>query len=168
MALKKEVEVSVAQSCPIFCDPHGLYSTPGSSVHEILQAKIPEWVAMPSSRGPSRPRDWIQVSRTAGRFLIIWAPREALVERIPQTGISVNDPVNSLPLSIPPGNHGEQYSSKASVFLYNALVFFSDLEVAGFIANFFVVMVSWVHNSPNPSNCIHQIHTAFCMSTLPQ
>ena len=31
--------------------PHGLYSLSGSSVHGILQARILEWVAMPSSRG---------------------------------------------------------------------------------------------------------------------
>ena len=28
-----------------------------SSVHGMLQARMLEWVAMPSSRGPSRPRD---------------------------------------------------------------------------------------------------------------
>ena len=32
-------------------------SLPGSSVHEILQARTLEWVAMPSSRGSSQPRD---------------------------------------------------------------------------------------------------------------
>ena len=32
-------------------------SPPGSSVHEILQARILEWVAMPFSRGSSPPRD---------------------------------------------------------------------------------------------------------------
>ena len=32
-------------------------SPPGSSVHGILQARILEWVAKPSSRGPSQPRD---------------------------------------------------------------------------------------------------------------
>ena len=31
---------------------------PGSSVHEMLQAGILEWVAMRSSRGSSQPRDW--------------------------------------------------------------------------------------------------------------
>ena len=41
----------------------------------ILQAKILEWVAMPSSRGSSQPRDWTQVSRTAGGFVTIWASR---------------------------------------------------------------------------------------------
>ena len=37
-------------SCPILCH-HMDYSPPGSSVHGILQARILEWVAMPSSRG---------------------------------------------------------------------------------------------------------------------
>ena len=31
-------------------------SLPGSPVHEILQARTLEWVAMPSSRGSSQPR----------------------------------------------------------------------------------------------------------------
>ena len=33
------------------------YSLPGSSVHRILQVRILEWVAMPSSRGSFQPRD---------------------------------------------------------------------------------------------------------------
>ena len=37
-------------------------SPPASSVHGILQARILEWVAMPSSRGSSWPRDWTGVS----------------------------------------------------------------------------------------------------------
>ena len=40
-----------------------------STVHGILQASILEWVAIPFSRGSSWPRDWTQVSHTAGRFL---------------------------------------------------------------------------------------------------
>ena len=43
------------------CDPMD-YSPPGSSVHGILQARILEWVAMPSSRGSSQPRDGTLVS----------------------------------------------------------------------------------------------------------
>ena len=31
------------------------YSSPGSSVHEILQARIPEWVAVPSFRDLHHP-----------------------------------------------------------------------------------------------------------------
>ena len=38
----------------------------------ILQARILESVAMPSSRGSSQPRDRIQFSRNAGGFFIIW------------------------------------------------------------------------------------------------
>ena len=50
---------------------------PGSSVRGILQARILEWVAMPSSRGSSQPRDWTQVSYIAGGFFTTWATREA-------------------------------------------------------------------------------------------
>ena len=42
--------------CPTLCDPVDC-SLPGSSVYRILQARILEWVAMPSSRGSSQPRD---------------------------------------------------------------------------------------------------------------
>ena len=42
----------VTQVCLTLCDPMD-YSPPGSSVHGILQARILEWVAMPSSRGSS-------------------------------------------------------------------------------------------------------------------
>ena len=38
------------QLCPTLCDPMDS-SLPGSSVHVILQARILEWVATPSSRG---------------------------------------------------------------------------------------------------------------------
>ena len=55
--------------------PHWLYSLPGSSVHEILQAIILEWVAIPFSRGSSWPRDRTHVSCTAGGFFTIWATR---------------------------------------------------------------------------------------------
>ena len=46
----------VAQSCPTICDPMDC-NPPGSFVHGILQARILEWVAICSSRGPSWPRD---------------------------------------------------------------------------------------------------------------
>ena len=55
--------------------PHGLYSPPGSSAHGIIQARI--WVAIPSSRGSSWPRDRTRLSCIVGRFFTIWAIREA-------------------------------------------------------------------------------------------
>ena len=43
------------------------YSLSGSSVHEIFQARVLEWVAISFSRGSSQPRDLNRVSCIAGR-----------------------------------------------------------------------------------------------------
>ena len=46
----------------------------------VLQARILEWVAMPSFRGSSQPKDWTQascISCTAGKFFTNWATWEA-------------------------------------------------------------------------------------------
>ena len=56
------VKVKVSQSCPILCDPMDY------TVHEILQARILEWVAFPFSRGSLQRRDQTQVSHIAGGF----------------------------------------------------------------------------------------------------
>ena len=48
------------------CDPMG-YSLSGSSVHQIFQARVLEWVAVSFSRGSSQPRDLNRVSCIAGR-----------------------------------------------------------------------------------------------------
>ena len=50
------VHAKLLQSCLTLCNPMDC-SPPGSSVHEILQARIQEGVAMPSSRESSRPWD---------------------------------------------------------------------------------------------------------------
>ena len=55
--IKKGVVVAAAaataakllQSCPTLCDPMDS-SPPGSSVHRILQARMPEWVAISFSQ----------------------------------------------------------------------------------------------------------------------
>ena len=44
------------QSCPSLCNYMNCSSS-GSSVHGILQARILEWIAISSSRGPSQLRD---------------------------------------------------------------------------------------------------------------
>ena len=69
--------VLVTQSCLTLCDLRDC-SLSGSSVHGILQARMLEWVAMPSSRGSSWPRGQTCISCIAGRFFTIWATREAL------------------------------------------------------------------------------------------
>ena len=48
--------VKSLHTCLTLCNPMD-YNLPGFSVHGILQARILEWAAMPSSRGSSRPRD---------------------------------------------------------------------------------------------------------------
>ena len=65
--------MEVAQSCPALCDPID------DTVHGILQGRILEWVAFPFSRGSSQPRDWSQVSCTAGGFFTSWATGKPLV-----------------------------------------------------------------------------------------
>ena len=62
------LKVLVAQSCLVLFDPMDC-SLPGFSVHGISQARILELVAMPSSRGSSRPRDWTCIS-CIGRWIL--------------------------------------------------------------------------------------------------
>ena len=60
----------VTKSCLTLCDPMDC-SSPGFSVHGICQTRILEWVALPSSRGSSWPRDQISLAfpALAGRFV---------------------------------------------------------------------------------------------------
>ena len=75
--MKVKSESEVAQSCLTLSDPMDC-SLPGSSNHGIFQARVPEWVAIPFSRGSSWPRDRTLVSCIAGRGFTLWATREAL------------------------------------------------------------------------------------------
>ena len=65
-------------SCSVMltlCDPMDC-SPPGSSVYEIFQAGILEWVALSFSRESSPPRDQTLVSHIAGRFFTVQTTRE--------------------------------------------------------------------------------------------
>ena len=59
---RKWMKVKVTQSCLTLCDPMAY------TVHGILQARIPEGVDFPFSRGSSQPRDRTQASSIAGGF----------------------------------------------------------------------------------------------------
>ena len=63
---------SVTQSCLTLCNPMN-YSLLGSSVLEISQARILEWVAISSFRRSSWPRDWTCVSCISRWILCHWA-----------------------------------------------------------------------------------------------
>ena len=67
------------QLCSILYDPMDC-SLPGSSVHGILQERILEWVAMPSSRGSSRPRDRTRVFCLAGGFFTTEPPGKCIMQ----------------------------------------------------------------------------------------
>ena len=76
------VFVLVSQLCPTLCDPMNC-SSPGSSVHGILQARIQDWVAISFSRGSSRPIEpvsrhgnWARVSCIGRWILYYWVTRE--------------------------------------------------------------------------------------------
>ena len=68
--------VRVLSCVQLFCDPMNC-SPPCSSIHGILQARILEWVATPSSRGPFWPSDQTYVSALADRCFTTSATGEA-------------------------------------------------------------------------------------------
>ena len=68
--LSSYLKVKVVQSCTTLFDPIDY------TVRAILQARILEWVAFPSSRGSSQPRNQSGVSCIAGRFFTNGAIRE--------------------------------------------------------------------------------------------
>ena len=75
------------QLCPTLCDSMD-GSPPGSSVHGILQARIPEWAAISFSRGSSQPRDQTCISWGscfADRFFSTEPPGKALVNETNHT-----------------------------------------------------------------------------------
>ena len=122
----------VTQSCLTLCDTVDC-SLPGSL--GILQARILEWVAMPSSRGSSQPRDWTQVSCNCRRSLYWLSPqgRPRILEWItypfsrdlPNWGIELGSPTlqaDSLPAEVP-GKPYRYYKRAESI---GALMFVSS------------------------------------------
>ena len=65
--------VLCTQSCLTLCEPMDCSHQAPLSMG-IFQARILEWVVMPSSRGSSQSRDGTQVSHVAGRFVTAEPP----------------------------------------------------------------------------------------------
>ena len=65
----------VAKLCLDLCSPKDC-SPPGSSVHEIFQARILEWVAISFSRRSSKPRDQTHISCVGKGVLYCWTNME--------------------------------------------------------------------------------------------
>ena len=106
--------VLVTQLCLTLCDPLDC-SPPGSSVHEILQARILEWEAILFSRGSTQPRNWTWVFCIVGRFFTIWNTREALDGQYFNN--SKRDPNSSLNLlvNLYPCEHQQYFSVSPSL-----------------------------------------------------
>ena len=85
------------QSSWTLCD--SMYPSPGSTVHGILQARILEWVTMPSSRGSSRPETEPMVltsTALAGEFFTVSATlKSAEAFARSQTKIMASGPITS-------------------------------------------------------------------------
>ena len=73
------VHAKSLQLCPTRFHPMD-FSPPGSSVHGFLQERILAWVAMPSSRGSSWPRDRTRAFCLAGGFFTGEPPGKRIVQ----------------------------------------------------------------------------------------
>ena len=89
--------VKSAQSCLTPCDPMDY------RVHGILQPWRLGWVAFPFSRGSSQPRDWTQVSHTAGGFFASWATRHHYT--VLKRSVSMSDSLEGKGCMWPIGHH---------------------------------------------------------------
>ena len=70
MFIYMKVKVKLTQSHPTLCKPMDY------TVRGILQARIPEWVAFPFSRGSSQPRNRTQVCHIAGAIFTVELQRK--------------------------------------------------------------------------------------------
>ena len=115
------------QSCPIFCNAMD-YNLPGSSVHGILQARILEWIAMPSSRGSSQPRNLMSPALAAEFF--------TTAAKSFQSCSTLCDPIDGSPLgSSVPGIFQArvlEWVAKCHVCLeYKSLFYWSIVDLQG-------------------------------------
>ena len=85
----------IAKSYPTFYSSTDC-NMPGSSVHGILQARILEWVALPSSRGSSQPRDGTRVSCIYRQIIFCWVTRGEELILIPKSWRGQNIPKSIL------------------------------------------------------------------------
>ena len=87
----------VSQSCPALGNCMDC-SLPGSSVHGILQERIPGWVAISFSRESSQPTDRIRISCTASGFFTRKPPGKPQVSPcvccVTQSCLTLCDPMD--------------------------------------------------------------------------
>ena len=123
----EKVKVKVAQSRPTLCNPMDY------TVHEIIQARILEWVSIAVSIGSSQPRDWTQVSQVshiACRFFTSWATRETQEY---WSGLPIPSAVDLPDPGIQLGSPALQEDSLPAELSGKLYIIWIDLERFGFI-----------------------------------
>ena len=90
-----------ALSCLTLCDPMDC-NPPGSSVHEIFQARIQEWVAITYSRGPCLPNPGIKPVSLKSPLLVGRSFTPAAAAKSLQLCPTLCDPIDGSP----PGSPG--------------------------------------------------------------
>ena len=96
----------------------------------ILQARIPEWVAMPSSRGSSQPRDWTQFSHIAS--VLMKQKKMSLIGWLLNVGSAGKESVCSVgDLGLIPGVGRSPGEGKGYPLLYSGLENSMDCVVHG-------------------------------------
>ena len=81
------------------------HSLPGSSVYDILQARVLEWVVIPFSRGSSQSRDGTRVSCIAGRLFTICNTIKNFLKKSPPNIQKTTTSKNALGKSQHNGRH---------------------------------------------------------------
>ena len=100
----------VTQSCLTLCDSTD-YSSPGSSLHGIFQARVLEWVATSFSRGSSWPGVKPALPASAGEFFTTEPPGKPTSERRKNFLSSLHHPgLSSVGLVRRVRSHGESIS----------------------------------------------------------
>ena len=96
-----------AQSCPTLCDPTDC-SPPGSSVREISQARMLEWVDNSFSRGSSHSRDRTCISCLTGGFFITEPPGKSCFLNYYSSKWGAAGSVGSQPIAVPAAHQSPQ------------------------------------------------------------
>ena len=80
------------QSCHTLCNPIDC-SPPGSSLYGIFQARTLKWVAISSSKGPSRPRNHTRVSFISASLIAQLVKNLPAVQKTPVQFLGWEDPL---------------------------------------------------------------------------
>ena len=147
------------------CDPRG------PSVHGILQARMLEWVARPSSRASSQFRDWTRVSWSPalpGRFFTLAVTCEAHISIYTQnTWTHIHIRVGRCPGSRPPRQVRITTKQVAWIFLVSRCMwvtftlFCSLLKCAG-KALYQEMYILWFKNTLLLGNTNNYLATQGC------